>query len=270
VNEPARGHRRAVVGGAAVVSLDLIPMKTRRRKTTRTPVTAAGGIVIRNGRRPLFAVVQRRKDDCWVLPKGKLKRGEKPAAGAKREAVEETGQSVRQHEFLGTLASEAGGRQKITSFWRMQVARGPRRALAGDIKAVIWLPLSSAIERLSLPVERSFLDHVGAHALKLARTEDRASKTPRKRDAKAAGKRAASPRKTTGKTKRKTTPAKTKSGETKTLHRARPHASDRRRSRTGEASVTLATSSATAASQRGEKNILRQFWGKLRHNAALT
>ena len=33
---------------------------------------AAGGIVVRGTHTPLIAVVQRRKDDGWVLPKGKL------------------------------------------------------------------------------------------------------------------------------------------------------------------------------------------------------
>ncbi|MGE0061372.1 MAG: NUDIX hydrolase [Xanthobacteraceae bacterium] len=219
-------------------------------------MTAAGGIVIRNGRRPLFAVVQRRKDDCWVLPKGKLKRGEKPAAGAKREAVEETGQNVRLHEFLGAVASQAGGRQKVTSFWRMQVARGPRRELAGDIRAVVWLPLSSAIEKLSLPVERSFLDHVGSHALKLTRT----GKTPRKHRAARTGKKQASPRKAAR--------VATKSRKTKVSPRVRLQTSERRRSRGIETAAPSANNAGVA--RRGQKNILRQFWGKLRHSAAIT
>lgn len=221
-------------------------------------MTAAGGIVIRNGRRPLFAIVQRRKDDCWVLPKGKLKRGEKPAAGAKREAVEETGQNVRLHEFLGAVASQAGGRQKVTSFWRMQVARGPRRELAGDIRAVLWLPLSSAIEKLSLPVERNFLDHVGSHALKLSRA---AGKTPRKHRAARTGKKQASPRKAAR--------GPMKSRKAKAPPRAQLQVSERRRSRSTEMAAPAANSAAVVA-RRGRKNILRQFWGKLRHSAAIT
>jgi 8-oxo-dGTP diphosphatase len=260
VNERRCDVRRAVARGAIVVSLDPIPMKTRRRKTARIPVAAAGGIVIRHrGRRPLFAIVQRRKDDCWVLPKGKLKRGETPAAGAKREAAEETGQDVRLHEFLGTIASESGGRQKVTPFWRMQVARGPRRDLANDIRAVAWLPLAAAIKRLNLPVERSFLEHIGAHALKLARVHKPVDKAPRKRTAERIGKRTTSSNKTT---------RARKSSATTTSHRASSQASQRKRSRNSESSVT--NTGAIAAPQRGRKNILRQFWGKLRHNAALT
>ena len=61
----------------------------------RDPIHAAGGIVVRGGAQPRIAVVQRSKDDAWVLPRGKLERDENPAAGARREAVEETGHRVK-------------------------------------------------------------------------------------------------------------------------------------------------------------------------------
>ena len=75
----------------------------------RTPIYAAGGIVVRGGgkRRLLIAVVQRSKDDAWVLPRGKLKRDEDPVVGARREALEETGHRVKVHEFLGALSYRA-------------------------------------------------------------------------------------------------------------------------------------------------------------------
>jgi 8-oxo-dGTP diphosphatase len=135
-------------------------------KSTRAPILAAGGIVIRNGPRPLIAVVQRRRDDAWVLPKGKLKANEKPIAAAKREAIEETGCDVRVHEFLGLISYVGGNGPKIAHFWRMQTTDAERRKLMGDIKAVEWLPLSGAIDRLSLPHEQFFLHNVGRHALK--------------------------------------------------------------------------------------------------------
>src|SRR5690554_1105792 len=84
------------------------------------PIQAAGGIVVRDSARALFAVVQRSKDDHWVLPRGKLKRDENPVTGARREVVEETGHRVTVHEFLGAITYRAGGRPKIVQFWRMQ------------------------------------------------------------------------------------------------------------------------------------------------------
>jgi 8-oxo-dGTP diphosphatase len=134
-------------------------------KSTRTPVLAAGGIVIRNGGKPLVAVVQRRRDNAWVLPKGKLKPNEKPIAAARREAIEETGADVRVHEFLGVISYVGGSGPKIAHFWRMQALGGPAGKPMDDIKAVEWLPLTVAIERLSLPHEQFFLRNVGRKAL---------------------------------------------------------------------------------------------------------
>jgi len=132
----------------------------------RAPVYAAGGIVIRGGRRPRIAIVQRSKDDRWVLPRGKLKRGEKPTRGARREATEETGHRVRVHEFLGAITYRASGRPKVVQFWRMQASKHPSVDLMEDITAVAWLPLPDAVKRLSYPLEKLFLRHVGSEALK--------------------------------------------------------------------------------------------------------
>src|SRR5215472_19128324 len=114
-------------------------------KSTRAPILAAGGIVIRNDPKPRLAIVQRRRDKAWVLPKGKLKPNEKPIAAAKREATEETGSEVRVHEFLGLISYVGGNGPKIAHFWRMQALDGPPGKLTGDIRAVEWLPLSAAV-----------------------------------------------------------------------------------------------------------------------------
>ena len=54
----------------------------------RAPVFAAGGIVLRQTRPPLIAVVRLRKGNQWVLPKGKLDDGETPRDAAEREVLE--------------------------------------------------------------------------------------------------------------------------------------------------------------------------------------
>jgi 8-oxo-dGTP diphosphatase len=150
-------------------------------------IHAAGGIVVRNGARPLIAVVQRSKDELWVLPRGKLKRKESPLAGAHREVVEETGHNVRVREFLGVLTYRARGRPKVVQFWRMQAAINPSRDLMKDIMAVEWLPLSAAVRRLSYPLEKLFLRNVGRTALRQRRRHRRktrhAAKTKTRRNA---------------------------------------------------------------------------------------
>jgi 8-oxo-dGTP diphosphatase len=132
----------------------------------RAPILAAGGIVVRGGARPLIAVVQRRKDNGWVLPKGKLKRKERSIAAARREVREETGQKVLVHEFLGVISYDVEGRLKIVQFWKMEAVEGPASKLTRDIKAVEWLPLPAAVKRLSLPIERAFLRNVRRQAVK--------------------------------------------------------------------------------------------------------
>jgi 8-oxo-dGTP diphosphatase len=135
-----------------------------KREKARPPVQAAGGIVVRNAPEPLIAVVRLRKDNAWVLPKGKLKPGENALAAAKREVVEETGHEVEVHEFLGAMSREAG-KLKIVQFWRMSAADGPSRKLTRDVRAVKWLPLRQAIKTLTHAHERAFLEHAGPTAL---------------------------------------------------------------------------------------------------------
>jgi 8-oxo-dGTP diphosphatase len=134
---------------------------------TRAAVLAAGGIVLRQAVTPLVAVVRLRKRNEWVLPKGKVDNGETPRAAAEREVNEETGHDVSVHEFLGTMVYDSRGGSKVVHFWRMEAGREPVRELMRDVKAVEWLPLKDAVERLSRGYERAFLEQVGPIALSL-------------------------------------------------------------------------------------------------------
>jgi len=132
------------------------------------PIHAAGGIVIRGHREPLIAIVQLRKDDSWVLPKGKLNRNESARAAARREVLEEVGHKVYVHEILGTIAYDVGIRPKVVQFWRMQAIGHPAGQLMSDVKAVAWSKLADAIERLTHSREQVFLRNVGPGALEAA------------------------------------------------------------------------------------------------------
>jgi 8-oxo-dGTP diphosphatase len=131
----------------------------------RELVLGAGGIVVQRGDAPLIAVVRLRKRSEWVLPKGKLNDGETPRAAAEREVVEETGHDVSVHEFMATLAYEAGGRTKVVHFWRMEAGREQTHELMKDVKEVAWLPLDDAVERLSRRHEQAFLAQIGPSAI---------------------------------------------------------------------------------------------------------
>ena len=102
------------------------------------------------------------------MPKGKLDDGETPRDAAEREVLEETGHDVSVHEFLGTLVYESGGRFKVVHYWRMEAGGEPTHELMDDVKAVDWLPLDAAVERLSRGYERAFLENVGPIALEAA------------------------------------------------------------------------------------------------------
>lgn len=134
----------------------------------RAPVLAAGGIVLRQAKTPLVAVVRLRKRNEWVLPKGKLDDGETPREAAEREVIEETGHDVFVHEFLGTLVYDSRAGSKVVHYWRMEARDGPAHELMRDIRAVDWLPLDAAIDRLSRDHERAFLENVGPIALSAA------------------------------------------------------------------------------------------------------
>jgi 8-oxo-dGTP diphosphatase len=131
----------------------------------KVQVQAAGGIVLRREQPPRLAVVRLRKRDEWVLPKGKLDPGETPRMAAKREVLEETGHNVSMREFLGTLVYESNGRAKVVHYWSMEAGGEQVRELMSDIRAVDWLPLGAAVERLSRNHERAFLEAVGPLAI---------------------------------------------------------------------------------------------------------
>jgi 8-oxo-dGTP diphosphatase len=144
-------------------------MKDRKQKS-RLPILAAGGIVLRNGHdlTPQFAIVQSHKLESWGLPKGKLAAGEEVVVAARREVLEETGHHVTIHEFLGTLVYETSRRTKVVQFWRMEAVGERAFDLKGDVRAVQWLPLEAAIDRLTHLRERVFLEQVGPVVLRMA------------------------------------------------------------------------------------------------------
>jgi 8-oxo-dGTP diphosphatase len=160
----------------------------------RTPVLAAGGIVLRPEKNPRIAVVRLRKRNEWVLPKGKLDDGETPRAAAEREVLEETGHDVSVHEFLGTLVYESGGRSKVVHYWRMEADGEPVHELMHDVRAVDWLPLDAAVERLSRGYERAFLANVGPIALQAAAEQARRPVTKQTKQAEKRRLRRAAPR----------------------------------------------------------------------------
>ena len=84
-------------------------------------------------------------------------------------SMESRSSSDPDFEFVGAITYRARGRSKVVQFWRMQAEASPSRDLMEDIMAVEWLPLSTAVRKLSYPLERLFLSNVGRNILRARR-----------------------------------------------------------------------------------------------------
>ena len=123
------------------------------------PILQAGGIVVRmRDGRPLVLVVSgRRNRKRWVLPKGTVEDGERPAAAARREVREEAG-------IVGTARGRVAvaeynarpGRVRVEYFliqFRRQLDEGH------EGRRVRWCAVEDAIKLLTYAsARRALLD----------------------------------------------------------------------------------------------------------------
>lgn len=126
---------------------------------------SAGGVLLRTiAGRPHLAAIrpQGKPAGTWVLPKGNLEPGEKPAETAVREVREETGVEGRIVEKLGDVRyvyTWDGERIfKVVSFFLLQAGRGRigeiEEAMRVEVADVRWLPLDEAPRLLAYGGER--------------------------------------------------------------------------------------------------------------------
>lgn len=120
-------------------------------------IHAAGAVLWRRGAAAIeVAVIGRPRYRDWTLPKGKLKRGEKPLDGAVREVEEETGQLARPGAPLGASRYLFRGQSKVVEYWAMEALGG--RFVAGDeVDEVRWLPAPEAAALLTHDRDREIL-----------------------------------------------------------------------------------------------------------------
>lgn len=127
---------------------------------------AAGVVSFRPGKRVLL--VHRPKYDDWSFPKGKLERGEHPAAAAVREVAEETGLHVRLGPPLAPQRYSTGARMKTVHYWTGRPVGDHDVSgylVNAEIDDVEWLEAAEAAERLTYDYDRATL----AEALKARR-----------------------------------------------------------------------------------------------------
>ncbi|MEV3860589.1 NUDIX hydrolase [Streptomyces sp. NPDC050095] len=104
-----------------------------------------------------ICLVHRPKYDDWSHPKGKLKRGEAPLAGALREVREETGHDCTPGTRLPTVRYLASGRPKRVDYWAAEAGPGTFSANR-EVDRILWLPPAAARNRLTQPRDRGLVD----------------------------------------------------------------------------------------------------------------
>ena len=142
-------------------------------------LTHAGAVVWWAGpHEPLFLLITAKgAPDEFVLPKGRIERGESPEGAAAREVKEETGLEVTVGAPLGTETFLAKGSRVVCAYFLAR--HDPRRgstdaALADEANApaglvpaaegrlAVWLPLARAMQRSTFPACRHTLERAGA------------------------------------------------------------------------------------------------------------
>lgn len=110
------------------------------------------------------ALVHRPAYDDWSIPKGKLRPGEHPLAGALREVAEETGHEARLGQPLGETAYQLpDGRGKRVRYWSMEALRDTAPIPAnGEVDELRWLRPDDALDwlqpRREQPVLKVFVE----------------------------------------------------------------------------------------------------------------
>ncbi|MEU1872644.1 MULTISPECIES: NUDIX hydrolase [unclassified Streptomyces] len=127
-----------------------------------TTVRAAGCVLWRRAPRTgspgvELCLVHRPKYDDWSHPKGKLKPGEDPLAGALREVAEETGYAAEPGTELPTVRYLANGRPKEVRYWAAAADAGAF-APSDEVDRILWLAPDAARIRLTEPRDRDLVD----------------------------------------------------------------------------------------------------------------
>jgi 8-oxo-(d)GTP phosphatase len=122
-------------------------------------VLAAGAVLWRPGQSESgaeVAVIHRPRYDDWSLPKGKVDPGETEPVTAVREVFEETGHLVQLGRRIATVTYPIEPRTKKVQYWSAG-SLGGGFSPNNEVDDLIWLPVPTAIEKVSYAYDRKVL-----------------------------------------------------------------------------------------------------------------
>lgn len=130
---------------------------------TPTAIRAAGVVLLRttNGVHE-FLLVHRPGRKDWSLPKGKIDPGEHVITAAVRECDEESGFTPVLQAPLPSQSYSVGSRPKVVHYWRAHVREEVGFAPDDEVDEVLWLPVTTARERLTYPSEARLVELAAA------------------------------------------------------------------------------------------------------------
>ncbi len=128
-------------------------------------VRAAGGVLWRHGRRasaPEIGLIHRPRYDDWSLPKGKVDPGETEPVTAVREVFEETGHRVCLGRRIASVSYPIEQGTKKVRYWAAR-SLGGSFIPGNEVDELVWLPVPSAIKKLSYGHDRKVLRRFAKH-----------------------------------------------------------------------------------------------------------
>ncbi|MBM4421644.1 MAG: NUDIX hydrolase [Chloroflexi bacterium] len=137
--------------------------KTAVRRPPAKRTVAAGGVVMRTGKRgPEVVLAGRSADRTWVFPKGTPDKGESIEETALREVREETGLEVRIVRPIGAtdywFAADGRRVHKVVHFFLMEATGGDLSRHDAEYDDVRWVGAAEARRMLSFDTYRELLD----------------------------------------------------------------------------------------------------------------
>jgi 8-oxo-dGTP pyrophosphatase MutT (NUDIX family) len=132
--------------------------RLRRALTKRIkPRLYAGGIVVRieDGEARILIVTTRNSRRRWVLPKGRVEKGESAGAAALREVREESGVSGRLLDYVADARYWSTKGRIHIEYYLIEYRRAKRKN--GEDREVAWCSVKEAMRRLTYASARRVL-----------------------------------------------------------------------------------------------------------------